>query len=143
MRTAAQSLRLAQETSTVAEGEALVRLAYFARDSGGLAELFAQLAATRIGSTNQRNAGFVKELELDYSATRALGSTTQSSLKPRAATHQADRGASLLREAFGIDVAEIDALNERLGATRPRTTMRDFLRQVQQYCARDEPTAIA
>jgi hypothetical protein len=51
--------------------------------------------------------------------------------------YRADRGATLLREAFGIDVDEIDALNERLGdATEDE--LRGFLLDVQRYCTRDD-----
>ena len=53
--------------------------------------------------------------------------------------YRADRGARLLREAFGIDVAEIDALNERLGDAG-EDELRGFLLDIQQYCTRDEPT---
>jgi len=57
--------------------------------------------------------------------------------------YRADRGAHLLHEAFGIDVAEIDALNERLGdATEDE--LRGLLLDVQRYCTRDgEPAPAA
>ena len=58
--------------------------------------------------------------------------------------YRADRGARLLREAFGVDVDEIDVLNERLGdATEDE--LRGFLLDVQLgTCTRDgEPPSAA
>ena len=49
--------------------------------------------------------------------------------------YRADRGASLLRDTFDVDIAEIDALNERLGDATD-DELRGFLVDVQQYCAR-------
>jgi hypothetical protein len=138
VRAAAQSLRRAQELDTAAEGRALLRLAYCARDNGTPAGLLARLAAARIGAGNVQTAVFVEDLRRDFGD--VLTRLDEPSIADIERDYRADRGATLLRETFGVDVTEIDALNERLGdATEDE--LRGFLLDVQQYCARLEPTA--
>ena len=137
VRAAAQSLRLAQGLDTATEGEALLRLAFCAREDGRPRDAFALLAATRLGAGNQQTAGFVEDLQRDFG--HVLARLDDLSTADIERDYRADRGARLLREAFGIDVAEIDALNERLGDAG-EDELRGFLLDIQQYCTRDEPT---
>jgi hypothetical protein len=138
VRAATQSLRLAQGLNTSVEGEALLRLAYCALDDGRPADVFAFLAAARIGAGNEQIAGFVEGLRRDFA--HVLARLDDPSVADIERDYRADRGASLLREAFDVDVAEIDALNERLGDAG-EDDLRGFLLDIKQYCARDEPTA--
>ena len=134
---AAQSLRLVQELNAPLEGAALLRLGYCARDGGKSADVFALLAAARIGEGNQRTVGFVEDLHRDFGD--VLARLDDASVAGIEHDYRADRGESLLREVFGVDVAEIDALNERLGDAG-EDELRGFLLDVQQYCTRDEST---
>jgi hypothetical protein len=139
VRAAAQSLRLAQELSTSAEGQAHLGLAFCARVDGRPADAFALLAAARIGADDNKQIALIVE-DLRQGFGDVLARLDDPSTAEIEHDYQADRGASLLRETFGVDVTEIDALNERLGdATEDE--LRGFLLDVQQYCARLGSTA--
>jgi tetratricopeptide (TPR) repeat protein len=133
VQAACQALRLAQGYDAADEGAVLERLAYCAQDLGvGPADTLAVLADTRI----HRSAvyvGFAAELQRDFAD--ALARADDATREQIERDYRADRGATLLRGAFGVDVDEIDARNERLGdATEDE--LRGFLVEVQQYCAR-------
>lgn len=115
------------------EGDALLRLASCARDYGRPADLFALLAASRLDASNPRTEGRVQELRHDFGD--VLARLDDPSVADIERGYRADRGASLLRDTFGIDVGEIDALNERLGDATEED-LRGFLLEIQQYCAR-------
>jgi hypothetical protein len=119
------------------EGETLLRLAYCALDDGRPTDVFALLAAARIDAGNKQNTLFGEELHRDFGG--ALARLADPSSVEIERDYRADRGATLLREAFDVDVAEIDALNERLGDAG-EDELRGFLLDIKQYCARDEPT---
>jgi hypothetical protein len=122
------------------EGVAFLRLAYCAHDRGRgkSADLLALLAAARIGEGNRQTAAFAESLRQDFGDVLArFGDPFTAELER---SYRADRGASLLREAFDVDVREIDALNERLGGAT-EDELRGFLFEIRQYCTRFEPTA--
>jgi hypothetical protein len=126
---AGQALRLAQGYSAGREGAALLRLAWCARDLGHPhAASFGVLAHARMEQS-------ASEPTLPNGSGIALDDVDQDARLRVETVYRADRGASLLRETFGVDVAEIDALNERLGGAT-EDELRGYLLDIQRYCAR-------
>jgi hypothetical protein len=132
VRAACQQLRLDQDYSVEHEGVALLRLAWCARElKSSYESILASLADERIGRS-ARDSEWRSQLRLFSDGIEVIDEPTSRRIEH---DYRADRGARLLREAFGVDVAEIDALNERLGDATEEE-LRGFLLDVQQYCTR-------
>ena len=116
----------------------MMRLAHGARSlKAPLVSTLVLLADERI-KRSTRIADFVADLHRDFADVFSdIDDATRQQIEH---DYRADRGGSLLGEAFDVD--EIDALNERLGdATEDE--LRGFLLDVQQYCTRDQPPPTA
>ena len=133
VRVACQALRLDQSYSAEHEGVSLLRLANCARSlSAPRGDEFAVLAYGRI----ERSVLYFDAAgELHRKFDDILALVDDATRQQIEHDYLADRGARLLREAFGVDVAEIDALNERLGDAG-EDELRGFLLDVQRYCTR-------
>lgn len=132
---AAMALRLAQEHSPKWELAALARLTLCADALHSPTVLpFAILAAHRGEFRGVDGSALLARFgtpDLDWSTRQAVEDRYRS-----------DRGASLLQEAFGLSVDDLDAANERLGQGTDEE-LRGYLLEVQRYCetlaAEDRP----
>ncbi len=68
----------------------------------------------------------------------ALARTDDATRQQIERDYRTDRGATLLREAFGVDIDHIDTRNEHLGDVT-ENELHGFLVEVQEYCARPAP----
>ncbi len=68
----------------------------------------------------------------------ALTQTDDATRQQIERDYRTDRGATLLREAFGVDIDDIDTRNEHLGDVT-ENELHGFLVEVQEYCARPAP----
>ena len=129
---AAQGLRVAQEIRSGSEATALLRLGICAKLYGSpLTASFLVLGAAHLGPGVDPTSAFGGLRQKFFPS--MLEETDDATRRRIEQEYRADRGASLLREAFGIDVDRVDALNERLG-TGTEWELRSFLLDVQRYC---------
>ena len=130
-RAGCQALRLAQAYSVEEEGIALQQLASVARALGSpSARVLAVLAEQRLTPDSANAVALHREFG------PLIVQTDDATRQWIERDYRADRGARLLREAFGVDVAEIDILNERLGRDVTEGELRGFLHEVREYCTR-------
>jgi hypothetical protein len=127
--TAAQALRLAQEIRSPSEGSALLRLAMYAKSDGSsFTASFVALTASRIDPASE-----IGQFFREFFPSSILKDTDDATRHGIEEGYCADRGVTLLRDAFGIDAGQVDAMNERLG-TATESDLRKFLADVQWYC---------
>ena len=129
---ACQALRLAHERGSHSEGFALYVLAWCAAHLElSSATTFSLLSCNRMSSAGSDRGRVSELMALHGEELARLDEDARRSIEE---DYARDRGASLVREAFGIDMAEVDRANERLGRTGP-AALRGHLYMVADFAA--------
>ena len=129
---ACQALRLAQERGRHSEAWALYALSKCAACLGvGSTAMFAQLSCARLSSSIQDQEFASELLDRHRDEFAALDDEARDAVEE---AYARDRGVGLVRAAFGIDMAEVDRANARLGQATV-ADLRRHLDMVAEYAA--------